>query len=189
MPGPTAGPGRYATLHTSVSVCIFAGKPHGIVWLLKILVVAFELNQQIVYPFLQYLQPSGTLLSPDLSAVWEGWCVEAHLRGLSYCCQLGHDCRSLHQVWAPEEHEHTKLKEHKFRCQQMRPSVKCTLLMPQNSTFQILDYKPYLTLIELRIGQVRKPKVYNLNVTLFFKKYTPGHLGCCPVQILNLTSL
>lgn len=29
MPSPTAGPGRYANVHTSVSVFIFTGKPFG----------------------------------------------------------------------------------------------------------------------------------------------------------------
>lgn len=111
MPRPTAGPGRYATVYTSVSAFwdllanlagpTLASRPN---LYSTTLVLTTLTNSGACLYF------SALLWSPDLSAVPEGRRVEAHLWGISDCCQLGHDCRSLHQVRVLNEHKHTKWK-------------------------------------------------------------------------------
>lgn len=75
--------------------------------------------------------------SPDLSAVWKGRWVEAHLWGISDCCQLGHDCCSLHQVRAAEEHIHTKTQPPMATSTSHihTSSVKCAVLILHHDYF------------------------------------------------------
>lgn len=85
-----------------------------------------------------------SLLSSDLPAVREGRCVEAHMWRISDRCQLGHDSCSLHQVWGADPHQPENAKSNIS----LSPNLVHTTLP---IFFLILDPKPFLTLIEMRI--------------------------------------
>lgn len=122
MPSPTAGPGRYADVHTSVCVFMFTlmtlrVQHLAIGWQTQMLLKILQLSRAIFKVLNQESIPSvwrtahffvycfSRVPFLDLSAVWKGRWVEAQLWRISDCCQLGYDCCTLHQVREAEEHK------------------------------------------------------------------------------------
>lgn len=124
-----------------------------------------------------YYNTSVLILSPDLSAVWEGWWVEAHLRGISDCCQLGHDCCSLHQVWAAKEHKHTTTKitatnGHGYEPHTHWFSVKWSVLIPHHAVYLILTLNPAWPSLKDGLGKSGSPNNHPLQMSHWEKKST-----------------